>query len=538
MVSIVDHRGRPASKSTSGRWNAALFIIWLEIAERFAYFGVSSNLIIYLTGPLQESTAAAAAAVNVWSGVGSLSPIVGAIVADSYLGRFRMLLVASVLFVLGLGLLTLSTVLPGFHPPNCKQTAHDMACKPTTFQVSVFYFSLSIVALAQGGYRACALAFGADQFEQNDAEESASRSSFFNWWLFGPNIGLIAAFVFLTYIEENIGWSIGFGICCIVMAISLIIFLLGIRKYRYHTLEEESSFARIGKAILTLVHSWKARTRGNCRGDYFSSTEAAEVLVLHEPDPNNYRQMEEAKEVFRLLPIWTNCLVYAIVFAQSITFFTKQGKTLDTRIGSNVRLPPAALLSIVSIAVIVFIPMYEHIIVPLAKRYRKEPLGITMLQRIGIGMAISIAFMVIAALVEKKRLKTAQEYGLIDQPSATIPMSLWWLVPQYVLYGISNVFTMVGMQEFFYDQVPDALRSIGVALAFSAFGIGSILSGFLVLVIDKETRKKGESWFSDNVNRAHIDYFYWLLAGLSMVGLVIYLFTANLYIYRKKGAKI
>ena len=54
--------------------------------------------------------------------------------------------------------------------------------------------------------------------------------------------------------------------------------------------------------------------------------------------------------------------------------------------------------------------------------------------------------MVVAALVEMKRLKTAQAYGLVDVPNVNIPMSVWWLVPQYVLLGIANVFTEVGLQ--------------------------------------------------------------------------------------------
>ncbi|CAD5166294.1 unnamed protein product, partial [Musa acuminata subsp. malaccensis] len=119
-----------------------------------------------------------------------------------------------------------------------------------------------------------------------------------------------------------------------------------------------------------------------------------------------------------------------------------------------------------------------------------------MLQRIGTGMALSLISMVIAALVEMKRLKTAREFGLVDQPNARIPMSLWWLVPQYVLFGVADVFTMVGLQEFFYDQVPDALRTLGLALYISIFGIGSFISGFLISVINKTTSRGGESWFS------------------------------------------
>ncbi|KAF5821641.1 putative proton-dependent oligopeptide transporter family [Helianthus annuus] len=87
-----------------------------------------------------------------------------------------------------------------------------------------------------------------------------------------------------------------------------------------------------------------------------------------------------------------------------------------------------------------------------------------MLQRIGIGLFISIVSMVVAAIVETKRLNIARKYGLLDDPNAMIPMKIWWLLPQCVLAGAGDVFTIIGMQEFFYDQMPRDLKSIGLAL--------------------------------------------------------------------------
>lgn len=244
----------------------------------------------------------------------------------------------------------------------------------------------------------------------------------------------------------------------------------------------------------------------------------------------SYFEVEEAKALLRLVPIWCSCLIYPVMIEQAPTFFTKQGTTMERTIVSGFEIPAATLQSIIFLTVLILIPIYDRIFIPIARSFTKKPSGITMLQRIGTGMFLSTTSMIVAALVEMKRLKTAQQYSLIDMPRATIPMSIWWLVPQYLLFGIANVFTMVGLQEFFYDQVPNEIRSIGLALNLSIFGVGSFLSSFLVSAIDKATGPN--NWFSNNLNQAHLDNFYWLLSGLSVVGLSAYLYFARSYMYK------
>jgi len=79
---------------------------------------------------------------------------------------------------------------------------------------------------------------------------------------------------------------------------------------------------------------------------------------------------------------------------------------------------------------------------------------------------------------------------------------------------------------------------VGLSLYLSIFGVGSFLSSFLVSAIEEATSADGgDSWFANNLNRAHLDYFYWLLAGLSVIELAAYLYFAKSYIYNR-GSKV
>lgn len=249
------------------------------------------------------------------------------------------------------------------------------------------------------------------------------------------------------------------------------------------------------------------------------------------------RPEEERGLIAKLLPIWLTSLVFAVIYSQTYTLFTKQASTLDSHLGTATGLvvPPAALQCFIDVTFIVMIPLYDRVIVPFARRLTGHAAGITMLQRIGASMATSCVAMAVAALVEVRRLRVARDAGLVDQPEVALPMSLWWMIPQYVLMGLAAVLGMVGLEEFFYDQVPGTLRSVGLALCLSIFGVGSYASSLLVSLIDWATRSKGESWFSDNLNRGHLDYFYGLLAGLAAVEVAVFMYFANRYVYTNKA---
>ncbi|XXG43900.1 hypothetical protein AAC387_Pa01g3833 [Persea americana] len=484
VYGALDYKGYPVSRSTTGGWRSASFIIGVEMAERFVYHSIASNLISYLTGPLQQPTAGAAAN--------------------------------------GSGMLTLSATLSSLRPPDCDiKTSSMSSCpSPTRFQVVFFFMSLYVAALAVGGNKPCAQAFGADQFDPYDPKESKSRSSFFNWWYFGLCFSNVVSLCIVNYIQDDLSWGLGFGVPCISMMVAMVVFFLGSKTYRYCLMEEKNPFMSILEVLVAAAHSGRGPSSSTNKNillpiDYEpkeapvhgSSTQfkflgravATENLDSLKQDWSvcTMSQVEDAKMVLGLLPIWATCLIYGVIITQQSTFFTKQGSTMERGIGSGFQIPPATLQIFIYLTVLAVIPIYDRVLVPATRAITGLPPGITVLQRIGIGMFLSVVSMVVAAVVEAQRLKVARDAGLMDKPAATVPMSVWWLIPQYALFGVVEVFSLVGLQELFYDQVPDTMRSVGMALFLSIFGTGNFIGGFLISVIAKIfnlERRRGRRW--------------------------------------------
>ncbi|KAL0360022.1 UNVERIFIED_CONTAM: protein NRT1/ PTR FAMILY 5.10 [Sesamum radiatum] len=350
----------------------------------------------------------------------------------------------------------------------------------------------------------------------------------------------------MTYIQDNVGWELGFGIPAIVMCLALVLFLSGSMTYRFRVNSDgRNTFVRINRVLVRAAKNWKAAAVAisiDEEGLHNSAQFRLLDKALLTPDGSideticSIKDVEYSKAILRLVPIWFSCLAYAIVYAQPSTLFTKQAATIDLHLTPSFQLPAASLqLLFLTGTVPIFLPLYDRVFVPITRAITKKPSGISTLQRIGIGLVLSLISITLAAVVERKRLALAREYELVDMPNAMIPMSVWWLAPQYLLSGAADVFGLVGLQEFFYDQVPGELKSIGLAMYQSIFGVGSLLSSFLVSTVQELTSRNGQGgWFADNLNRAHLDYFYWLLAGLCAAELTAFIYFTKHYVYKRR----
>ncbi|KAH8522787.1 hypothetical protein H0E87_003431 [Populus deltoides] len=487
---IMTQNGRAETKVVStprkpskGGWNAAIFIIFVEVALRFAYYGLAGNLITYLTNDLHQSTSTAIKNINTWVGVSAIFPIFGAIVADSLLGRFKTILLSSTIYFIGMVLLTLS-----------------VSEIPTHYREAVFFIALYIIAVGEGGHKPSVQTFAADQFDEEEPEEKAAKSSFFNWWYLGIVVGASSAILVVIYIQElrdtgnKLQWE----------ALSQ-----WWHKYLWQP-RGSGAWSRRDKSGAYVMRGGGTDIEGQTRKRTLAATNQFRFLdkamIIDDLDASSktrnpwrlcsLNQVEEVKLVLRLLPIWLSCLMFTVVIVQTHTLFIKQGSTMTRSIGPNFQVPPASFQSLVGLTILFTIPLYERVFIPAARKITGHSSGITMLQRIGIGLFLSI-------------------------------------VEMYMISGISDVFTVVGLQELFYDQMPESMRSMGAAAYISVTGLGSFFNTAIITVVQAITARSSGILLGNNLNRAHVDYFYWILAALSALNFCVYLWVAHGFVYKK-----
>lgn len=144
---------------------------------------------------------------------------------------------------------------------------------------------------------------------------------------------------------------------------------------------------------------------------------------------------------------------------------------------------------------------------------------------------MQILIMVVACLVEKKRLLVARENGIVGK-GEKVPLTIFILLPQFALMGVADAFVEVAKIEFFYDQAPQGMKSMGTSYYTSSSAMGSFLSSFLLKTVSEVTQSDGhKGWVLDNLNVSHLDYYYALLAGLEFLNFLFFLVVAKFFAY-------
>lgn len=218
--------------------------------------------------------------------------------------------------------------------------------------------------------------------------------------------------------------------------------------------------------------------------------------------------------------------------AQLQTFSVQQGYMMNRYMGSfQVPAPSVPVIPLFFMSIL--IPIYEYLFVPFARKITGHPSGITQLQRVGVGLFLSIISMAVAALIEVKRRNQSLDSHMLK------PIHVFWLAFQYGIFGIADMFTLVGLLEFFYREAPEGMKSLATSFTWLSLSFGYFLSSIFVDIINKITRKKThdkQGWLEGlYLDSYKLDLFYWFLAVLSCLNFFNYLFWASWYKYKKES---
>ncbi|WOL12770.1 protein NRT1/ PTR FAMILY 4.6 isoform X1 [Canna indica] len=553
----VDWKGKPIiNKKQHGRARAAFFVHTQMMVSNFIYITNMLNLPTYLHGIMHEDVASSATTVTNLLGATCAFSLFGAFISDSYISRFKTILIFGPLGFLGFGLLAVQAHLPSLHPPPCNIKDDLANCeKAHGWNLALLYIGLYTVAVGDGCTRSCSPALGGDQFDSDDPVEVLQKSSFFNWITFAISFGGFTGLLLLVWIENNEGWDIGFGVCALATLVGVLAIACGSPFFR----NQMPTGSPLTRMLQVFVAAFRKRNlllpESSEHLHQFSNKDTTEMDLL--PHTMGFKfldkaaiadggeigpwslctatQVEETKVVLKMIPIFFSSVFGSIPNALLLTLTVQQGNTMNTKLGA-IHISPATLFIVPIAFQMVMLVIYDRFIMPCLRRITGYVGGITHLQRIGFGFVFTALATCAAALVEKRRMRIVEENGLIQDSASAVPMSVLWLLPQFFFLGVVDVTSFVGLLEFFNSEAPSGMKSIGTAIFWCTLGLASFFGTITIELANKASRDgaDGRGWIEgNNLNKGHLDRFYWLLCVMQLLALCNFVYCAKRYVYRQ-----
>ncbi|PON50527.1 Proton-dependent oligopeptide transporter [Parasponia andersonii] len=550
-ISLEQMKNTQKTEIKKGGLRTMPFIISNEAFEKLASIGLHANMINYLRKEYHLDVATGLTILFLWGAISNFTPIIGAFLSDSHLGRFRVIALGTTTTLLGMFVLWLTAIIPQARPPQCDiEKAGQNRVPANLGQLVLLLFSFSLMSVGAGGVRPCSMAFGADQLDRPENPKNGRvLQSFFNWYYASVGVSMMISVTVIVYLQEKRGWIVGFGVPAGLMLLSTVLFFSGSSLY-VRVNANKNLFAGFAYVVAA---SWKNRHLAlppeNFDAWYYLKgsklvrpTDKLRFLnkacIIKNPekdltpeglalDPwslSTVKQVEELKAILKVIPIWSTGIFIAAIVSQQSVYLTL-AKTTDRNLTPHFKIPPGSFVIFSILTMLLWVALYDravvHLVSSLTNRRRR---GLSFKQRMGIGLAIACVAMAVAAAVESKRRRLAVVYGET--------MSWVWLVPQYCLIGLAEAFNAIGQIEFYYSQFPKTMTSIAIALFALGMGFGNLIAALIVRIVNEWSgnEKSGKvEWVSNDPNKGHYDYYCWVLTALGLVNLVYYLVCSWAY---------
>ncbi|XP_075522508.1 protein NRT1/ PTR FAMILY 1.2-like [Primulina tabacum] len=525
-----------------GGFRTLPLIIGADGLEKMATFGVTPNMTVYLIGKYRMGITDVSNLMFLWSSATNFMPIIWAIVSDSFLGQFYTIGFGSTICFVGLILLWATTIIPYAKPPPSDESS-PLCCSLMVPQFVFLCSALGLISIGSGGVRSSSLAFGANQLRKGNLKKtSCVKDSYFSWYYVSYTFSVLVAYTCVVYIQDNLGWRVGFAVPALLMLLAVFLFFSASLWY----IKPGSKTSLVTDLIKVVVASYRNR--------HFKLSDRTDVVYHHNNGSSNIPpsrklrflnkacivedphygttangvasnswtlctvdQVEELKSLLRVLPIWSSGMIMYVNICQT-SFAVLQAASMNRKI-SSFEFPAASFTTFTALSVIIWVILYDRVFLPLASRVRGRRVRISTKTRMGFGIFLSFISMLVTAAVESIRRAV---------PAAN--MSAIWLLPQYCLTGFAEASNVIAQSEFYFSELPRSMWSIAASMNGIGLAVANLVASFILNSINMISKAGGqESWISNDIDKGHYDYYYLILAGLSMANTVYFIVCSSAY---------
>lgn len=444
------------------------FIIGNEFAERFSFYGMRSIIAVFLVhqfyNTLPEVTANAKAnAINhAFSTLVYFTPLLGAILADWFFVKYKVILIGSMIYTVGHFILSMfDTSLTGF------------------------LTGLVVIAFSAGAIKSCVSANVGDQF---DHKNKHLMSSIYGWFYFSINAGSMISLLLIPLIYEKAGAAWAFGVPGILMALATLIFFSGRKLYTKLPPGgiKKDNFVTINFFVLAA---------------YLSKKDPIKTAWQQAIDKYGFEKVEAIKAVWSVIAVFAFIPIFWGMWDMNGSEWVLQSQKLNLNLGIfGLTILPSQIQFVNALFLLLMIPIFNYGIYPMVN---KTGIQFTSLKKIGTGLFVTAFSFVIIALLQ----------GKID---AGLHPSVWWQILAYAFLSAGEVMVSITGLEYAYTQSPPSMKSTMTAIWYLTYSVGT----FFTTLINVNIANKGMfAYFTG-------DKYFWLFVAIMFFFVLLFIFVS------------
>ncbi|XP_026151679.1 solute carrier family 15 member 2 isoform X2 [Mastacembelus armatus] len=364
------------------------FIVVNEFCERFSYYGMKALLTLYFLNYLHWDKDLSTAVYHAFSSLCYFTPILGALIADSWLGKFKTIIYLSIVYVIGHVVKSVGAI-----PTVGNNDVH----------IALSLLGLILIALGTGGIKPCVAAFGGDQF---DEEHVSERQKFFSIFYMSINAGSLLSTVITPILRGDVQcfggdcYALAFGVPAALMIVALVVFIAGSGMYKRNPPQGNILLEVCNCIGFAIKNRWRSLKSDPQRNHWLDWAE----------EKYSKRLIQEIKMVLRVLVLYIPLPMFWALFDQQGSRWTLQATRMNMAFGDAFSIKPDQMQMLNALLILVFVPIFDLVIYPLVRLCR---INVTPLRKMATGMVFAALAFGAATLVEVNVVKT-----VVDPPPA------------------------------------------------------------------------------------------------------------------------